>query len=64
MRMLPCVGRQRLGADSVASLVKAEYRFSLEGEGLKAWSRGLLPVSPNPPGAGKDCWVGYSKGAL
>lgn len=38
--------------------------MSLEGEGLRGWSRVLLPESANPPGANRASWPGYMVGTL
>lgn len=50
---LPGVGAHRLGTESAASLVQAEHRLLLEEEGLRGWSRVLLPESANPPVANR-----------
>ena len=36
----------------------------LEEEGLRGWSRVLLPESANPPGANRASWPGYMVGTL
>lgn len=61
---LPGVGAHKLGTERAASLVYAEHRLSLEGEGLRGWSIVPLPESANPPGANRASWPGHMVGTL
>lgn len=59
MQVLPCPCPDRVGAESAASLVKAEQRMSLEGEGFRSPESAILLG-----GRRRFCWGGTAGGAL
>lgn len=57
---LPCPWADKLGTERAASLVKAEQRMSLEGEGFR-WCPGSGTLVG---GRRRFCWGGMVAGAL